>query len=439
MFMKIIPYAVRALIVVVIVTIGLAAFQILVMTQPEMARRDVSDTRFTVESMELKAIPIHREWEGFGTGQPQDYSEVSAELTALVAGIPNEIMSGASVTKGQLLVLLDADDFIDQVTQMKQDLERLASQLETLSIQEARLEEQLKLSEQETALAAKELERAIESRSRQGTTDTEVDRKTAELNRSKRAETALRSGYEQVAPKRLELQSQVRGQIARLELAKRNVARCSILSPLDGVLQRVDVEIGERVSPGMPIARVVSLNRIEIPLQFPIGARNGIHVGDSILLNSEGSLDACWSSTVSRLAPEGNANSRTVTVYAEVTQTPQSTTMFVPGQFVQARLRSSSAHLRYVVPRRAVLDGQIWIVGADKTAVPVPVEVDYHVQDSFDHMGVVDTEWAVLAEGSQFVAGWRVIITGVVDLHSGMALCDPAIDPEYTTQNKQDK
>jgi RND family efflux transporter MFP subunit len=214
---------------------------------------------------------------------------------------------------------------------------------------------------------------------------------------------------------------------ADADLAEENLRRTTISSPISGVLQSVSVEPGELVGVGAPIARVVDLSRIEAPLRAPASALGQIRIGDEAALRADGPAAAGWTGAVSRIAPEADQATRTLTVFVEVRQDPgvfqrgDQGELLLPGQFVTGTIRAAADRPRTLVPRRAVVEGSLFIAepGPEQTwaAHRVPVEVLFHTTGAFPRIDPLERQWAVLA--TPIPEGTPIIVTNLDDLTEG--------------------
>jgi multidrug efflux pump subunit AcrA (membrane-fusion protein) len=199
-----------------------------------------------------------------------------------------------------------------------------------------------------------------------------------------------------------------------------------VRSPIAGLLQAVDVEVGEHVNPGQRLARVVSLDRLEVPLQIAAGVRPFLELGEEVRIIGTGTDERVWESTIGRIAPESDPETRTLTIYAEVTQ-PAATEeglngALAPGQFVRALVLATNVQERWVVPRRSVDEGGILIVN-DEHIRRRPIEIDYQVEMKLPRFGVKDALWVVLEEPLE--PGLPVVINPTPALIEGMQV-EPA-------------
>ena len=433
---RILAYATRAVVALAVLGLGIAALVFLTSTRPQVAQSQHADARRAVEVVVVRPVPVRRTWEGYGTAAARDAADVAAEIPAIVLDVPPEIEAGRVVARGQILAVLDVHDFERDREVARETIARVEAQLAQLAIEEANWSDQLELAREEVAIAESEWRRARDVVEKGGGNPIEVDRRRRELVQAQRIARDIQDRFEQLPLRRAELEASIGAERARLAQAERDIARGTIVSPLEGVLQAVAIEPGERVAPGEFVARVVGLSRIEVPLSFPLAGRIAIAPGLPVELRAEG-IDACWNAMIARVAPESDPSSRTFVAFAEYEQDPASEDLpwLSPGQFVRGVVRTGAGE-RLAVPRRA-LSGATVLVERGGVAEAVPVEIDFHFEGALPGIEAPDVEWAALAPNGDgpvsLRPGDRVIVSNVVELRPGMPVAvmdgaEPAVE-----------
>jgi len=74
---------------------------------------------------------------------------------------------------------------------------------------------------------------------------------------------------------------------ARLDQAKVDLARTVIRAPLDGVVAKRQVQLGQRVQPGMPLMAVVPVNDIYVDANFKEVQLEKVRVGQPVTLHAD--------------------------------------------------------------------------------------------------------------------------------------------------------
>jgi len=435
---RIIPIITRITVCIVIIAAAFGIVKVLMMTKEPVKTHDLNNKVLKVETMTAQRVPVARQWGGFGTAQAMDTADVSAEVSALVQEVILNRRVGSPIKAGETIVQLDDSDFRHDQTAIEQTIKQHEAKLQSLAIEQRQLEEQVTLTAEEVQLARQEYERALQSVRANAGNEVDVDRRRSEYVRAQRTELDIQNRLNQIEPSRQEKLALITGEQARLDMAKRNVERCRITAPIDGLLESVDVEEGEQVGLGMRVARIVNLERIEIPIQFPISAMNDLFTGDSIQLHTEGADQKCWPATLARFSPLGRSETRTCIAFAELTQAVNDETwnqLLLPGRFLQVDAVSSQKTNIFIVPRRAVLNDTIYVIN-DSTVHQRQADIIYHFNGQYtDEFGVRDLDWAALGDSTDLRPGDVVILSNVEDLKPGMAI---AAGSDHTKKTKTD-
>ncbi|XHC27270.1 HlyD family efflux transporter periplasmic adaptor subunit [Phycisphaerales bacterium ac7] len=112
----------------------------------------------------------------------------------------------------------------------------------------------------------------------------EVDRLRRQRTSLEGEREALRQVLNAIPSRRAALQARIASQRAELALAEIDLARSVVRSPISGVIAEVFSDAGDLVSSGSPLARIVDLSTIEVPLQIPAAASRRVAVGASALV-----------------------------------------------------------------------------------------------------------------------------------------------------------
>lgn len=370
-------------------------------SKPTVQEVDPAATRQTVIVFEAQRVPVQRQWRGYGTAEAQSTADVPARVTATVVSIPPDVLPGAHVTKGQLLVQLDDADFERQLDITQQRIAELDASLAQLDVEAKRIAERLALEASDVSMATTDFDRQVRLRERRVNNDQDVDAAQRTLINAKRSQLQSQEAADLIAPRRRSLEAQKASQQSQVNLAELNQQRTTVLSPIDGVLQAIDVEVGENLAAGQTIARVVALSPIEVPIQLPAASRTSVNVGDRVTLRpTSGPTNPAvapleWTTTLARISPEQDAATRTLTVYTDLNDEGQNLRLPAPGMFLEASVSVATPEPRFIVPRRAIRQGRIQ-VAQNGEVVSRPVQTAYTLSGLQPGFGLPDDQWAVI-------------------------------------------
>lgn len=397
------PYRVLSFITRALVSAGILALALLVTgalwwTQPMPESADLVRKAPQVDVIRARKVAVSRTWSAYGEARAMDAADVPARVSTTVSALAPGLERGASVKAGDLLATLDDTDFQRQLEIASQAIADLDAQLERLTVEEASWQERRRLAAEEVKLIQADYERIRAAAEGGAAKERELDRARQAVLVAERLDVAAREEFDKIPSRRAGLLAQRSAQESTRNLAQTNVERCRVLSPIDGVIEAVDVDEGENVLPGERIARIVNLDRIEVTLRIPSSARASVAIGDAVTISSEaaamGTPTLTWTAKVTRLSPVDDPQTRTFNAFVEV-EGGDGSPMPSPGRFVRGQVVSNTAEPRVVLPRRSVSADRVYEI-IDDTVSLRPVDVEYHLEQAFPELGLPDRQWVVL-------------------------------------------
>ncbi len=138
---------------------------------------------------------------------------------------------------------------------------------------------------------------------------------------------------------------------SQVEQARKAVRDVTITSPISGYVSDRPADVGEYVATSSKIATIVRTNPLRMRIDIPEQAISSVQLGQSISLATSAYPDRSFAGRVARISPNVSANSRTMTVEAEV---DNSSGLLKPGQFATVRILLPQSEPATLVPARAV-------------------------------------------------------------------------------------
>ena len=391
-----ISFVTRIVVAIVMLSISVGIVVALVNTKPQLAVVAGERSLPAVVVIEANPVPMQRRTIGYGAADAMLHADVPTEVSSTVVILPLTTRAGRRLQKGDLIIELDDSDFRQQLIRAEQSLASSKSALSLLEVEKVAAEKRADLALEDKALAETEFARVQVAFERGAAKQREVDAAKQKLIAVSSLSVNASESANRFPAKEEQAFSSVASKTAEVELARENVRRCKIVSPIDGVLQSIDVRVGEHVNSGKRIARVVNSSTLEIPLRLPSHARSFVQIGDEVALRSAGFGKRKWNARVSRIAPEDDTNSRTMIVYVDIHQDAENANSVPPGLFVRGEVKSfQDERLRWVVPRRSIREDRIMVI-RESVLRSIPVSIDFSVTDALPEFGVPDLDWAVL-------------------------------------------
>jgi membrane fusion protein, multidrug efflux system len=285
---------------------------------------------------------------------------IAAELPGRVRDIAFE--SGAFVKRGTALVRLDT------------------------SAEEAQLSSALA----EASLTRTNLERARALR--RGGANAQADLDTAEA-RSQEADAA----------------------VANL---RTTIAKKTVRAPFDGRISIRQVELGQILAPGTPIASLQAVDPIHADFWLPQQAIAEVGAGDRVRVRTDVYRDAQWTGEVTTVNPEVDPATRNVRVRATI---PNHDGRLRPGMFANVEVLSSDVRSVLIVPATAVMfapyGDSVFTLEEKKDPSGKAATV---VRQKFVRVGERRGDFVEVTSG--LAAGERVVSSGAFKLRNGAAV-----------------
>ena len=304
----------------------------------------------------MRELPRFFEASGSLAGDQQ--TDVAPSIAGKVTAVGVEL--GSYVRRGQMLVRLDDVDSKLRVEQAQAQLDQAKAALrqaeEKVGVRPGQNFDVNRVPEVANARVALELAEKNLRRAEKLIESGDVSRSTYDQQRAQRDQ--LKEVYEaalSLARQNFAAVATARANVANAEtqlgLARRNLSYALVFSPIDGYVAERTADLGEYVSPSSKVATIVRINPLRIRIDVPEQAIPEVSVGQSVSVTTSAWPDKNFSGRIARISPSVSANSRTLTVEAEV---ENSSGVLKPGQFASVRILQSRPQPAVLVPVRAV-------------------------------------------------------------------------------------
>ena len=323
----------------VLVAAAIGAFT-MIQLKPEVETRrpDVRPPIVRVATVEVTDVPLVVESQG--TVSPRTESQLVPEVPGRVIWVSPSLVSGGFFETGETVLKIDPHDYRQFVV--------------TAEAEVARAELALELEKAEAVLAAKEWQ---------------------DLGEGEADPLTLRQ------PQLIDARAAVAAAEANLENRRRDLDRTQIRAPYAGRVRKENVDIGQFVTTGSPLATIYAIDKAEIRLPLPDNelaylelplvyrGERGDQLGPEVLLRANfAGADHQWQGRIVRTEGEIDPTSRMVHAVAQVTDPygrveDSERPPLAVGMFVQAEIQGVVAENVAVLPRAALRnDGRVLVV-----------------------------------------------------------------------------
>tara|TARA_Y100000741_G_scaffold188148_1_gene143172 strand:- start:1277 stop:2425 length:1149 start_codon:yes stop_codon:yes gene_type:complete len=317
-----------------------------------------------------------------GTVVPRTEITLTSEIPGKIDFVSSKIQSGSSFGIGDTLLILDQRDF---------ELALIAAQS---SMYQAQVIYEREVAESEVA-----------------------KKEWSNINGGKASNLALRK------PQLDQAKAALAAAEANYQRALLNVERTYIRAPFKGRVRSEFVDIGMVVSPGIPLAQIYAIDKIEITLpiaesdikflSIPLDGRvvPFSNQPSMTLTSSFAGVSQKWNGKILRSAAEIDPRTRMLSVIGQVSvkSSKNSTIPIKVGMFVNASIEGKSFNNIYVVPREKVRDGEVWVLNNEGILSKREVELLRY-----------EKEKALISDG--FEKGDKILLTRLDVLIEGMKL-----------------
>ncbi len=396
-------------VVLIVIPISAAALVTwwLYQTRPSAQRSDVSAMPPMVSVHRVAAEDIPEVFVGYGSARADLQATLTAEVNGVIIEVTEGLDEGTEVEDQQLLLRIDDREYQQQLARAESLAAEVEARIDQLVVEKANTEKLLAIAQQEVDVNRDELERLKDLFELNRASKREVDFARLDYQRSRREAQTYDNQIALIEPRRKSLEATRNSHLADAERARLMIEKCRVTAPFAGHVERMSVNIGDRVMPGTELLQLVDTSVVEIPIELPASARPRVEVGAECRLDVESLSSVTWHGHVSRISPVADPRSRTFSAYIEVDNADQETPL-VPGYFVAARVAGPLLTQVLAVPRGAVLDGRVYVAN-DNVAHTRAVRVDRYIGDRAVVRG-------------DLKSGDRVIVTNLDTLSDGTSV-----------------
>jgi membrane fusion protein, multidrug efflux system len=217
----------------------------------------------------------------------------TAQVTAAVSGIVAEVdaVDTRRVRKGDVLVRIDPTDARLALAQAVADQDSAERRVRAYFANDENLAATLQAREADLQRARQEFARRNALAGNGGVTGEELSNARAGVESAtaarNAAEAALRANQALTQHSTVDTNPEVQLARARVEQARIDLARTEIRAPVDGVVARRQVQIGQRVQPGAVLMSVVPVDTVHVDANFKEVQLDKVRIGQPVELEAD--------------------------------------------------------------------------------------------------------------------------------------------------------
>lgn len=280
-------------------------------------------------------------------------AEYEMPLKSEIGGrvIKSELDPGKPVNAGDMLVQIDSGDLALEIEQLQSDYDAKKKSIAVGSAIKLELE------------SAKEDLDNFERLTKSG------NYPPSELEKQRR----LVKGIEQrLAIEKVTNDQQIATYENTLKVKRRELEKMTITAPFNGVVSQVFARPGDLITPGTPIAILISTSRT---VEAKISEENfsGIKVGQKASVRFLGYGGWLYDATVTKILPTADPETQRYIVHLDVKIEPEK---LVPGITGEVSIQVGARDAQAIAPRRALFGSNVFVVENGRVKMR-KVEVGY--------------------------------------------------------------
>ena len=420
-----------------LVAVGVGFVAYTIATKPAPAQEEIAERATAVRVITATTTAVSPTVSGFGLVAPARTFEAIPQVTGTAEYVNPMLKKGDILPEGALLVRLSASDYTLAIAQAKANIRAAEAKLAEIAVSEANLQAAMKIEEDTLALKASDLER-VERLYSAGTASQSArdNAKAASLAQQQKLQN-LQSSVALLPTQKLVQTEQIAVYRATLATAELNLARTELRLPFAARVSSVNVEVGQLVRTGTPVASLDGIAAAEIEAQVPAAdllrlfrpkssdtpvitltpstmsdVMSGLDLKATVQLKlGENTVE--WPATLDRISNTIDPKTGTVGMIVRVDNAYTSAELgrrppLTKGMFVKATLNARPVE-GIVIPRSALRDGRLMLVNGENRLELRPI-TPYLVQGGI----------ALITDGIK--DGDKIVVSMPIPMVEGMLL-----------------
>ncbi len=179
------------------------------------------------------------------------------------------IREGQKVREGELLAVMDESDFLPEIESLKAKIEAIDSQIRSEKVRKKHDAQALKYQMQLLELGKNALKRSLDVQEKKLGSVSEIETAKAQVLEQQLAINTLQAGLESYASRIENLQASRRQALSELKTAETTYTRSRFHAPYDGIIEQVNVAVGDHLAVRGILFSMYSLSHLELRASLP--------------------------------------------------------------------------------------------------------------------------------------------------------------------------
>jgi len=426
----------KKLLIIIPVIFGVALFVWMKTTKQPPVRLDNKERIQTVRVITLEKTRVVPRSIGYGYVEADRTWEAIPEVSGKIVYMNKNLKKGSFITKGELLLKIDTTTYGLAEKRGEADLMSVDAQLKELAQSRKNTQRLLFIEKKSLTSAAQELKRKRELFDKEYISESDLEKEERSFLSHQTAVNNLQNSLDLIPSQKKALLARKKSGESTVTEQRLNVEKTEIYAPFNCRLSAVNIELHQYATAGRSLVKVQGIDTADIPVQLTPEnflklmprkqspflpeitdmetIRRAISITAKVRLPLNGERRIEWDGRFSRTSESMDLKTGALTIYVAVDNPwdkvlPGIRPPLVTNMYVEVELRGMAIPERFVVPRSAVHEGEVYICTPGNLLKIKKVKIDFHMEDI-----------VVLSTGDE--QGETLVLSDIVPAVEGMRL-----------------
>lgn len=416
----------KKLLIIIPIICGIALFAVMKKNKEAPARLDNKERVHTVRVIPLEKMEVVPRVISYGYVEADRTWQAISEVSGKIVNVNENLKKGYFIKKDEILFQIDTTSYGLAETRGVADVMNVDAKIRELAQSQKNTQRLLAIEKKSLASAGQELKRKRELFKNGYISNSDLEKEERTFLSHQTTMNNLQNTLDLIPSQKKALLAQKKSGESTVTERRLDVARTEIRAPFDCRLSVVNVELHQFAAAGTILVEAESVDRAEIPVSLTpksfmtllprqyggsIGQmpdmetlRRAIGIKARVRLPMDGEFPIEWDGSFSRTSESMDLKTGALTIYITVDKPyenviPGKRPPLVTNMYVQVELKGRPLPDRFVVPRSAVHDKNVYICTLENRLEIRPVDVEFYMADmAVLNKGIKEGETLVLAD-----------------------------------------
>ena len=416
----------KKLLIIIPIVCGIVFFAVMKNNKKAPVRLDNRERVQTVRVIPLEKMEVVPRVVSYGYVEADRTWQAISEVSGKIVNVNENLKKGYFIKKDEVLFKIDTTSYGLAETRGVADVMNVDARLRELEQSRKNTERLLAIEKKSLASAGQELKRKRELFANEYISSSDLEKEERTFLSHQTTVNNLQNTLDLIPSQKKALLAQKKSGESTVTERKLDVARTEIRAPFDCRLSVVNIELHQFAAAGTILVEAESVDRAEIPISLSpksfftllpreyggsVGQmpdmetlRRAFGITARVRLPMDIEFPIEWDGTFSRTSESMDLKTGALTIYITVDKPyenmiPGKRPPLVTNMYVEVELKGKALPDRFVVPRSAVHDKNVYICTPENRLEIRPVSVEFNMADmTVLSRGLKEGEILVLAD-----------------------------------------